>query len=491
MKRFLGKLMAVVSAGLIMGGIFFFIFSESPAEATKTYFTPHAGVIPAAWLNPLNNIVFDGNTGINGHYAKINLTSGANVTGNLPWTMLDLTYGNLRNLPYRNYTGLQGIPRSAGLIKAASNGTLSTAVSGTDYAPATSGTSILKGNGSGGTTSAVAGTDYQAAITASGILKGAGGGSVSAAVAGTDYDPATSGTSILKGNGSGGTTSAVAGTDFVSPSTTVAGHALSSNVTVNMADLAQTDVTTNNVSTTAHGFVPKAPNVATEYLDGTGNYSTPGAGSGSLLNVQYLTSGTTYTPTTGTQIIIIEMVGGGGGGGGVTGATSNAAAGGGGGSGGYLRKMITGFSGTATYAIGSGGSGGANTGGVGSSGGATTFTYNSVTYTANGGGGAPGEQYGTAAALVSGGAGAAVSTNGDVNGGGSQGGWAQRISGTLAVSGAGAGTVFGSGGNGLVGQANGSNGKGYGGGGSGAMSTGSAYTGGSGTQGIIIVWEFS
>lgn len=40
------------------------------------------------------------------------------------------------------------------------SGVLGTATSGTDYAPATSGTSILKGNGSGGFSSATAGTDY-------------------------------------------------------------------------------------------------------------------------------------------------------------------------------------------------------------------------------------------------------------------------------------------------------------------------------------------
>jgi len=58
------------------------------------------------------------------------------------------------------------------------NGTaISAATSGTDYAPATSGTSILKGNGSGGFTSAVSSTDYAVP---------------------------TSGTSILYGNGSGG-----------------------------------------------------------------------------------------------------------------------------------------------------------------------------------------------------------------------------------------------------------------------------------------------
>lgn len=35
------------------------------------------------------------------------------------------------------------------------------------------------------------------------------------------------------------------------------------------------DVTTNDVSTSAHGLTPKAPNDATKYLDGTGAYSIP------------------------------------------------------------------------------------------------------------------------------------------------------------------------------------------------------------------------
>lgn len=69
-----------------------------------------------------------------------------------------------------------------GLVKG--NGSaLSAATSGTDYAPATSGTSILKGNGSGG---------------------------FSNAASGTDYAPATSGTGILRGDGSGGFTSGAA-----------------------------------------------------------------------------------------------------------------------------------------------------------------------------------------------------------------------------------------------------------------------------------------
>ena len=46
------------------------------------------------------------------------------------------------------------------------------------------------------------------------------------------------------------------------------------------ADLSTSDVTTNNVSTSKHGFVPKAPNDATQYLDGTGAWSVPAGGGG-------------------------------------------------------------------------------------------------------------------------------------------------------------------------------------------------------------------
>lgn len=41
------------------------------------------------------------------------------------------------------------------------------------------------------------------------------------------------------------------------------------------ANLVTTDVTTNNVSTSKHGFVPKLPNDAAKYFDGIGLYSVP------------------------------------------------------------------------------------------------------------------------------------------------------------------------------------------------------------------------
>ena len=48
------------------------------------------------------------------------------------------------------------------------------------------------------------------------------------------------------------------------------------------AALALTDITTNNVSTSKHGFAPKLPNDSTKYLDGTGAYSVPAGGGGGI-----------------------------------------------------------------------------------------------------------------------------------------------------------------------------------------------------------------
>lgn len=62
----------------------------------------------------------------------------------------------------------------SGILKG-TTGVVGTATSGTDYAPATSGTSILKGNNAGGFANAVSGTDYQTPLTFStGLTNSAG-----------------------------------------------------------------------------------------------------------------------------------------------------------------------------------------------------------------------------------------------------------------------------------------------------------------------------
>lgn len=131
-----------------------------------------------------------------------------------------------------NLTGL--VKSTAGVVSAASSGTdyapatsgtailkgsgtggFAAAASGTDYAPRTPvGTAILKANNAGGFASASAGTDYAPATSGTALLKGNNTGGFAAAVASSDYAPATSGTAILKGNNTGGFANASAGTDY-------------------------------------------------------------------------------------------------------------------------------------------------------------------------------------------------------------------------------------------------------------------------------------
>lgn len=242
-------------------------------------------------------------------------------------------------------------------------------------------------------------------------------------------------------------------------------------------------------TTDAQGRVTAVTSVA---ISGGG-----GGGSGELLNIQYLKTGTTYTPTTGTNTIVIDMVGGGGGGGAVPASSSSSSSGSGGGAGGRLIKRITSVSGTYTYSIGGGGAGGVAGTNNGSTGGNTTFVNGATTYTAYGGGGGYGDGTHTSSIGASqpGGSGGAVSTNGDINTGGMPGNPGFTFTTTYQSSGTGGSTLYGGGGVGMVTITGaGNNATGYGAGGGGAASSvisTTAKAGGNGTQGIIIVYEYN
>lgn len=66
------------------------------------------------------------------------------------------------------------------------------------------------------------------------------------------------------------------------------------------ATLATSDITTNDVSTSKHGFAPKAPNDATKFLNGTGAYSTPASGG---MTWKFGTSSRGTTAASGSQTI--------------------------------------------------------------------------------------------------------------------------------------------------------------------------------------------
>lgn len=100
-------------------------------------------------------------------------------------------------------------------------------------------TGILKANGSGVVSAAASGTDYAPATSGSALLKGNGSGGFSSATSGTDYAPATSGSSLLTGNGSGGFTNVTA-----LPSTTTATTQSANDNSTKVATTAYVDATT-------------------------------------------------------------------------------------------------------------------------------------------------------------------------------------------------------------------------------------------------------
>jgi len=206
---------------------------------------------------------------------------------------------------------------------------------------------------------------------------------------------------------------------------------------------------------------------------------TSGFVSGSLVNIQYFTNAVTpqtYTPTAGTNFVIVEVVGGGGGSGG-SGATAGFVSGGGGG-GGFSRKKITSAFSGVTVTVGAGGTAGAS-GGAGGNGGTSSFG-SSLCQSTGGLGGAAGTSL---AKTTTGGTGSL----GDIN---LVGGSALTF-GTTVQGGLGGSSFYGfSVSN--IGNANGVAGQNYGSGAAGSSTSSVvAYTGAAGGQGIVIVYEYA
>lgn len=220
---------------------------------------------------------------------------------------------------------------------------------------------------------------------------------------------------------------------------------------------------------------------------------------GQYMGTSYFTSSGTFTKGdfAGLGFVEVELVAGGGGGGGTgtTGSGQTAVAGGGG-SGAYAAKVIQvgDLATNETVTVGSGGSGGSGAN-DGSTGGTSSFGSH-FTAAAGGGGAGSAASTGSGSQNAGGVPGEGGTGTADIRINGSYGGNGIRhISGGLKIPGWGAPSIFG----GLLrpsiaASGDGSGGITYGCGGSGAQAepnTGSTRTGGSGSDGIVLVHRYA
>lgn len=226
------------------------------------------------------------------------------------------------------------------------------------------------------------------------------------------------------------------------------------------------------------------------YGSGSGEWTRLVTASGGLINIRSISSTAIYTPTAGTNAVLVEAVAGGGAGGGSQGTTSGqSSAGSGGGSGSSAKGYYTsGFSGV-LVTVGDGGVG--VTGANGTGGGTTSF--GSLIS-------CPGGGYGLLGAAESGPMITGVGTGGAapvgsllLNSSSGQPG----TNGVILAAGAqmsgqgGGGVTGGGGGNTANGNGNPGSSPGAGGGGGASGESGSASAGGNGASGQVTIYEFS
>ena len=272
------------------------------------------------------------------------------------------------------------------------------------------------------------------------------------------------------------------------------GQVLQANTT---ADPTWSTATYPSTTTANQLLYSSANNVVSELA--TANSKFPATNSSGTLAmrgfstvIQTFTSNGTYTPTTGMQYCIIEVVGSGGGGGGTASTTAaQLAMAGGGGAGEYARGTFSAASIGASKSVtcpagGSGGAAGANNGVAG---GTTSVTG---LITAAGGSGGQGSTAIGTSGINYGGTGGTGGTGGSFRTQGSSGSFGIVVFGSMQWNGRGARGAFSGGGPEQQSTGAGLAGIGFGSGGNGAFGfvSAAAQAGGAGASGIVVITEF-
>jgi len=200
------------------------------------------------------------------------------------------------------------------------NNSLEAYISGAWATLGTSGSiSIVTANGFAGTVTNPSAPNITLSTTITGVLKG-NGTAISAAVSGTDYAPATSGSSILYGNGSGGFSNVTVGSGLSFSSGTLS--STSSGGTVSSVGLSAPALftVTNSPVTSAGTLTLSYSGTALPVANGGTGQTTYTDGqlligntSGNTLTKSTLTAGSGITITNGNGSITIASTGGGSG----------------------------------------------------------------------------------------------------------------------------------------------------------------------------------
>jgi hypothetical protein len=250
----------------------------------------------------LTNKSISGSTNTLSNIGNSSLTNSA-ITINGTSTSLG---GSINVGTVTSVTGTAPVVSSGGATPAISMAAASTTVDGyltsTDWntfnskgSGTVTAVSVVSANGLAGTSSGGATPALTLSTTVTGLLKG-NGTAISAATSGTDYAPATSGTSILYGNGSGGFSNVTIGSglSFSTGTLSASGGAGVTSFQTSLSGLTPSTASTGVV--TLAGTLGVASG-GTGLTTLTANYVPYGNGTSALAN----SASFTYNNTTGDQ----------------------------------------------------------------------------------------------------------------------------------------------------------------------------------------------